>query len=334
MQKIGVISYGLGPIGKGIAKTAHQRKELILIGGVDINPQLHGKDFGEVISIGPLGVKIKSSLKEIPVEQAKVVLHSTQSSFPKVFDQLEEIAKLGLNIISTTEELSYPFIKYPVLSEKLDKIAKENGITILGTGVNPGFLMDSFPLFITSVSNKVKRIHILRLMDASKRRGPFQVKIGSGLTTHEFHNLVKNGKLGHVGLEESIQFITTSLKVELGDYKESIKPVLAEENIKTDYLEVSAGMVRGIDQVGIGFDKEGNEIVRLEFKAYLEAKNPHDLIEIEGDPSLTVVIPGGVPGDIATSSIVTNAIPRVLNASPGLLTMKDIPITHNFGSFK
>lgn len=333
MQKIGIISYGLGPIGKGIAKVALQRENLKFIGGVDINPEYHEKDVGEVLGIEPFGSLIKSKIKDLSYKEAQVVLHSTQSSLPKIYDQIEEIAKLGLNIISTTEELSYPFIKYPELSKKIDLLAKENNISILGTGVNPGFLMDSFPLFFTSVFNKVKKIRILRLMDASKRRGPFQIKIGSGLSVDQFKTLVKEGKLGHVGLQESIQFIATSLGMEISEYKETINPVLADEKIKTEYVEVEAGKVRGIDQVGIAYDKTGNELIKLEFNAYLNAENPHDIYEIEGDPNLSLIIPGGIPGDIATSSIAINAIPRVIASPPGLITMKDIPLTHNFGSF-
>lgn len=333
MQPIGVIQFGLGPIGKGIARTICEKKELVLVGGVDTNPQYIGKDLGDVIGVGPLGVPVKGSLSELPLNEVQVVVHTTQSYIPQIYSQLEEIIKLKLHIVSTTEELSFPFIKNKEVVEKLNNLAVENQVSVLGTGVNPGFLMDSLPLFLTSVLKKVYKIRILRLMDATKRRGPFQVKIGSGLTTEEFRRRVDEGTLGHVGLEESVYFVATSLGMKIARYTETIDPVTTDVFIKTDHVEVEAGKVRGLYQVGTALDEEGKELIKLEFNAFLDAVDPHDLIEITGEPSLKVIIPGGTPGDIATTSIAVNCIPKVLNAPRGLITMKDITLSHNIGSF-
>ncbi len=262
-----------------------------------------------------------------------MVAHTTQSYIPQIHSQLEEIIRLKLHVVSTTEELSFPFIKNKEIVEKLNKLALENQVTVLGTGVNPGFLMDSLPLFLTSVLKKVNHIRVLRLMDAAKRRGPFQVKIGSGLSIEEFKRRVAEGSLGHVGLEESVYFVATSLGMNIASYIETIDPVTTDVLIKTEHVEVEAGKVRGLYQVGTALNQEGKELIKLEFNAFLNATDPHDLIEITGEPSLKLLIPGGTPGDIATTSIAVNCIPKVLSAPRGLITMKDISLSHNLGSF-
>jgi len=259
-----------------------------------------------------------------------IVILTTSSSLKAVLPQIEQCIKAEANIVSTTEELSYPFGTQPALAEKIDKLAKEYKVTILGTGVNPGFLMDTWPLFMTGVCQEVKRIKAVRVQDASSRRGPFQKKIGAGCTIDEFNRRVADGALKHVGLPESIAMIASGLRWELDDITESIEPIVATARVKTDFVTVEPGQATGVRQIGKGI-RAGEELITLEFEASVGAPESYDAVYITGTPSLEIVIKGGTHGDIATAAMVVNSIHRVMEAPPGLLTMKDMPIVSALG---
>jgi 4-hydroxy-tetrahydrodipicolinate reductase len=132
------------------------------------------------------------------------------------------------------------------------------------------------------------------------------------------------GRMGHVGLPESMGMVFDTLGKELVRYESAVEPVVAEQAIKTDYIEVQPGQVRGLQQVARGYSDEG-ELMVLTFIAALEAGDDGDTIEITGKPSLEVKLKG-TNGDLATVAIAVNAIRRVREAPPGLVTMRDLPI--------
>ena len=323
--KARVVQFGCGPIGCSIARLAAKKPSIEIVGAIDLVNV--GRDLGEVADIGRnLGVAISNDADAV-LGQLKpdVVLHATSSSLEVVYPQLEMIVKAGSNVISTTEELSYPYSAHPDLATKIDRLAKENEVTVLGTGVNPGFLMDTWPLFMTAVCQEVKSIKATRIQDASPRRIPFQKKIGAGKSAAEFDELVKAGTLRHVGLAESIAMIASGLGWELDEVKETIEPIIAQSEVKSDYVTVKPGQVAGVKQVGSGL-KEGQELITLDFQAYIGAPESYDAVYITGTPNMEVVIKGGTNGDLATAAIVVNSIPRVISAPPGLVTMKDLPV--------
>ncbi|MBA7648785.1 2,4-diaminopentanoate dehydrogenase [subsurface metagenome] len=233
--------------------------------------------------------------------------------------------------MSTCEELAYPWDKQPGISTELDTLAKENKVTVLATGVNPGFCMDIFPVMMTGVCQNIEKVKVARIQDARSRRLPFQKKIGAGCNTTEFAELKASGKLRHVGLEESASMIAAAMGWKMDDYSETIDPIIAEQDISSDYITVKAGQAAGVEQIAIGKMK-GKEIIRFEFRAYLGAPESHDTVYITGKPNMEVTVKGGIHGDIATAAMTVNAIPRILNAPPGLLTMNDIPPVHPYMS--
>lgn len=327
MGKFRLVQYGCGPIGCSIARLASTREDIDVVGAIDL---LHvGRNLEEVAGIErKLGVSISGDGNAI-LKKTKphVVLHATSSRLKDVLPQLEQIIRARCNIISTCEELSYPLRKQPELAGKIDNLAKEHKVSVLGTGVNPGFLMDTWPLLMTGVCQDVRKIRAIRIQDASSRRAPFQMKIGAGKTVEEFDKLVEAGALQHVGLSESIAMIAAGLRWNLDDITETIEPVIAEAEVQSDFVTVKEGQVAGLKQVGRGW-RGDREMITLDFQAYIGAEESYDAIYITGIPDMEVVIKGGVHGDIATAAIVVNAIPQVVNARPGLLTMIDIPPIH------
>lgn len=323
-----IIQFGIGPIGSAIVKLLAEKKEFKIVGAIDIDKAKVGRDLGDVTGLQRnLGVKVSDDPRKTFREaKADLVVHATSSFIPAVKAQLEMIAKAKLDIVSTCEELSYPYRKYPRESKVLDRVAKQHKVTMLGTGVNPGFLMDTLVLVSTGVCQKVDSITVRRIQDASLRRGPFQKKIGAGLTPEEFRTNVETGKFGHIGLPESIAMVADKLGWKLSEIKETIDPVIADTGVESQYIKVKPGQVRGLAQTGRGIDMSGREVLTMEFQATLKPPEAYDQVLIKGAPPIDLVIRGGVHGDLATAAVVVNMIPKVAAASPGLVTMADLPL--------
>jgi 4-hydroxy-tetrahydrodipicolinate reductase len=321
---IRVIQYGLGPIGLATARLIDERDKLELVGAVDIDPAKIGKDVGALLGRDRgLGVEVRGKLAEVGAK-ADVVVHTTNSYFDLFMDQVLEILDAGFDIVSTSEELSFPWTDNPEEAAKVDAAAKKAGKTVLGTGVNPGFLMDSLPLFITSIAQRVDHIDVTRVINASKRRGPFQAKIGSGMSVDDFRAKMAEGRMGHVGLPQSTAMLFDTLGKKLVRFENSVEPVVADAPVKTDFFDVQPGQVRGLHQTGHA-DTEDGEFVSLTFRAALDEEPDGDTITVKGLPDLTVKLQG-TNGDLATVAMAVNAIRRVQEAAPGLATMRDIPI--------
>jgi 4-hydroxy-tetrahydrodipicolinate reductase len=327
MKKVRVVQFGCGPIGCSVIRYARNRTDIEVVGAIDIDAGLVRRDLGEVASIDDkLGVLISAEADAI-LSQTKpdVVFLTMSSSLRVVYAEVVKCIEAGANVISTCEELAYPYRKEPQISADIDKKARDKGVTVLATGVNPGFVMDAWPLFMTGVCRQVRKIKAVRVQDASPRRGPFQKKIGAGRTLEEFNGLVAAGTLKHIGLPESIAMIASGLGWELDEITESIEPVVARSRVETDFVMVEPGQAAGVRQVGRGI-RARDELITLEFEAYVGAPESYDAVYITGTPNLETVIKGGTPGDIATAAITVNCVHRVMDAPPGLLTMKDLPI--------
>ena len=325
-HKIRVIQYGVGPIGAGIVRLMLQKPDIQIVGAIDLDPQKVGKDLGRIVGAErDLGVIIRSDARDVLRAGAHVVVHTTSSYLTQVSDQLIGCLQAGSNVVSTCEELAYPFRKHPELSQQLDRAAREHRVALLGTGVNPGFAMDKLVLTLSTACQEVRQVKVRRVVDASRRRLPLQKKVGAGMTVEEFRMQVQAGVIKHHGLPESAAMIADSLGLRVDTIEESIEPVVAQHTVRSEFLEVAPGRVTGVRQVARGVvDRQEN--VRLELEMYLGAPEPVDSIEISGAPDLRLAIPGGIHGDLATAAIAVNCIPALLEAKPGLLTSRDIPM--------
>jgi hypothetical protein len=330
-SSIRVLHFGLGPIGAAIVQQVAVRPGFKIVGGVDIDPAKVGRDLGDVAGLSKrLGVKVSDdAVRALKSTRPDIVVLCTSSSIKKVMPEIETILKAKKPIVSTTEELSYPGYTHIRQARQIHAWAKKAKAAVLATGVNPGFAMDALPIALTAVCERVERVIVSRIQDARIRRLPFQQKIGAGLTTEQFQKKVEDGSVRHVGLTESIAMIADALGWTLDRITDDIEPKLATVTISSEFLAVDPGYVCGVVQEGVGYRKK-EPVIRLHFEAYLGAPESYDSVEVEGSPRLSMKIAGGIHGDVATAAIVVNSIPRVLDAAPGLHTMRDMPLPSFF----
>jgi 4-hydroxy-tetrahydrodipicolinate reductase len=326
-MKIKIAQFGLGPIGLETLRLAATKPWGDIVGGVDIDPAKIGKDLGVLTGVkGLRGRLVWASLEDLLAHCCpQVIFHTSVSKFKDAFAQIEPMARRGISVVSSCEELLFPSLRNPGLAVKLDRVCKRSGARIVGTGVNPGFVMDLLPVCLTGVSREVRAVHVQRVVNASTRRAPLQKKIGSGLPPKEFRRLFKDGRAGHAGLRESLALVAHCLGwsptniVEFGD------AVVADHNIRTQFLAVKKGQTCGLHQRAEA-TVNGRVCLTLDLKMYLDAKNPHDAVQIEGEPPLDLLIKGGVAGDQATVAALVNSAPRLLKVPAGLLLMTDLSV--------
>ncbi len=334
MRRLNVISYGVGVIGSLTARFIldEKRNHLNLVGAYDIDPSKVGKDLGEVIGLGrSVGVKVSNDLQRVLTDDVDVAIHTTTSFFEGAYPQLESILSHGVDVVSSCEELSYPYVVDKRLSAKIDSVAKEHGASVLGTGINPGFLMDALPIMLTAPCKSVRRIMITRRMNAAKRRVPFQRKVGAGMTMEEFQTAIRDHRIsGHVGLHQSVAMLADAVgwkldRIEVG----KVVPVVAETATSEGYVKIPKGRVAGVSQSAEGL-VGGKPLIGLNFMAYLGSEEEYDQVEIDGTPPVNCKISPCVHGDQGTVAMLVNMIPKVASSPPGLHTMKDMVVPSAF----
>lgn len=324
-KKINVVLYGVGHIGAKIAEMLYERPCYNICGAIDIAPDKIGRDLTEIAGItNKRSVIIEDDItKVLQNHNIDVVILTTTSFMEKITLQIKEILSFGINILSTCEELSYPWITFPAIAKEIDAIAKEKRVSVLSTGINPGFLMDFLPMVMTGICRNIKHISIERIQNAANRRTSFQQKVGIGLTLKEFERKVQEGRLRHIGLTESMHMLSDRIGWQLEKTEDVIEPIIARNRININDVSIEKGMTLGVKQIGKGFS-QGKEMLSLLFIASADIDQAYDRINIKGIPDIDTTIKDGVNGDIGACAMITNAIPTLLKAAPGLRTMADV----------
>jgi 4-hydroxy-tetrahydrodipicolinate reductase len=312
---IRTLLFGVGPIGAGIGRLAAAQDDFELVGAVDAAPDKAGQPLLEVLGAGSGGPEIAEDAGEALASlKPDLVLHATGSWLPDVLDQFVTCARAGANIVSTCEELSYPWVRHPELAKQLDSEAKAGGATVLGTGINPGFMMDTLAVMLSGVCQRVERVRLARIVDVATRREQLQRKVGVGLPQAEFRERAAAGHFGHVGLKESCWMLAAGLGWRLDTLDERIEPYAPNGDPGLGMHQTATGTMGG------------RTVIEATVHMSTGAERPRDEIEIEGTPPVRMVIEGGVPGDSATASVIINAARRVVGHAPGLITMLDLPV--------
>lgn len=326
---------GLGPIGAGIARLVLETEGLQVVGATDIAPDKAGKDLGVVLGLGrKLRLKVEGNpARFLRRTKADVAILSTTSSAKNIKPQVLALVAKGMNVVTTCEELSFPAPRNATAIREIDKAAKKKKVSVLGTGVNPGYAMDALALMLTAPCARVERVSVTRVVDAATRRLPLQRKVGAGLNLSQFRRAITEGTVRHVGLTESAHMIAAGLGWKLDRVEETIEPAIAPRDLDTEYLRIPAGAAAGVKQHARGY-MNGQAAISLDLQMYVGAESPRDHVLIDGAPQIDMTIAGGVAGDLATAAIVVNSIPKLLAARPGVVTMRDIPLLHRFNALE
>jgi 4-hydroxy-tetrahydrodipicolinate reductase len=322
-----ILLVGLGPLGQFVANDAAKRGVARVVAAVDIDPAVVGKPVSAIVPECGFGTQVLRSIDDVQNwGEIDCAVVTTSSDLAACMGTFRELLLRDVSIVSTCEELLFPWLRHKSLADELHALAVEHGARIMGTGVNPGFIMDALPVATTAVSKSVRSVKCWRIQDATTRRIPFQKKIGTTLDDAGFAARVKDGSLRHVGLGESLHFISHYLGLGVVKWDETIAAVKAERDMTCGLGPIRRGDAAGVRQTAHGWNAAGEEVVTMEFQAAIGQTGPHDRVVIEGEPRIDLRIEGGIHGDVATSAITLNAIDSLLDSKPGLHTMATVPM--------
>ncbi len=330
MKQIRVLQWGLGAMGSGMAKLALKKSGLKIVAAVDGYEGYNGKDLGEVIGVENTGVIVTNKPETVlDKEKVDVVVIATTSWTGKQMPDLRKILKAGINCISIAEEMSTPEAQNPELAKELDELAKANGVSILGTGVNPGYVLDLMVVMLTGGCHEVERIEASRVNDLSPYGPTVMETQGVGTSPEAFRAGVEAGTIvGHVGFPESIRMISDAVGLGVDRIEEIREPIVSSVRRETPHVVIEPGMVAGCAHIGIGY-RGDKEVIRLihpqQVHPQLEGQDTGDYINIYGTPEVHMAITPEYAGGIATQGIAVNMIPHVFAATPGLKRMIDMP---------
>jgi len=328
-----VALFGLGPLGKKVGREILSRGQMDIVGAIDL--QGVGDDLGDVIESGnKTGVVVSDNAEKVLKDSnPDAVIHMTSSSFEAVAPQLRICADAGANVVTSCEQLLYPYVTQKGLADDIDGYFQDAGVSLLGTGINPGFLMDKLPLLLSGVMLDIRAVKVTRNMYSRVRRPSFQKKIGTGMSEAEFRQKIADKVItGHVGLFESAAMVVAGLGWDVDEIDElPVEPIICDKKVvtytdptkATELMTVEPGQVAGLRNVVIA-RKNGEDVVTLDFIAHANVEQGFDLVELEGTPNMRVKNLDGMDGDIGTGAILINSVRRIIDAPTGLLTMKDV----------
>lgn len=332
MKPIRVVQWGFGAMGSGMVELMLQKQGIEVVGVIERRPEAVGKDVGEVLNLGKkLGVKVYATPEEIlDKDKVDLVVHAVHSFTKHVFDGLKFILEKGINVITIAEEMSCPEAQEPELAAQLQELAVKNGVTILGTGVNPGFVLDQLIVNLSGVCHNISRIEASRVNDLSPFGKTVMETQGVGMSPEQFNAGIKDGSIvGHIGFPESVKIISDAIGLEIDKIEETREPIISNTDRETSVVKVKAGMVAGCRHICTGYSK-GKEVIKLihpqQIHPGVENVETGDYIKIEGTPNINMAIQPEIPGGIGTTAIAVNMIPLVFKATPGLKRMSDLPI--------
>lgn len=328
---IRVLQWGLGAMGSGIAKNLSTKEGIEIVGAVDRNEQLVGKDLGDFLGVEEMGIAISNDVDQVIEETyPDLAVIATHSFMEVVFDHIMKCVENKINVVTIAEEMAYPFDSNPEQAEIIDKMARKNGVTVLGTGVNPGFVLDQLILNMTGACLKVDKIKAQRVNDLSPFGKTVMETQGVGTTVEQFNKGIEEGTIvGHIGFQQSIQMIADYMGWPIDRIEEEREPIVSNTKRETPIVKVEPGMVAGCRHIGRGYcgDELLIELIHpQQIHPEVEDVDTGDYIWISGDPDISLSIKPEIPGGKGTMALASNMVPIVYEWDAGLFTMADLPI--------
>ncbi len=334
MENVKVAIWGFGAMGSGIAKVLLRKKGVDIVGVCDIHPERVNRSIYDILGVEKNGrpdVVVCSEIEKVVHDaNCDICVLATDSFTRKAFDKIKYVVGQKVNVISTAEEMSYPKAQEPELAAEIDRLAKANGVSVLGTGINPGLMMDLLAICLTGCMTDVESVTCRRVNSLSPFGPAVMEEQGVGLTVDAFNKGVADGTLaGHVGFAESVGMIAEALGWKVDKFEQQMKPIVTSVDRKSPYGFAAAGDVAGVNMTGQGYvdgEVKIDMIHPQQIEPEMEGTHTGDYIVLKGTPEVNMAIKPEVNGGIGTIAMVVNMIPHVINARPGLKTMLDLPV--------
>ena len=334
MENVKVAIWGFGAMGSGIAKVLLRKKGVDIVGVCDIHPERVNRSIYDILGVEkngrPDAVVCSEIEKVVHDANCDICVLATDSFTRKAFDKIKYVVGQKVNVISTAEEMSYPKAQEPELAAEIDRLAKANGVSVLGTGINPGLMMDLLAICLTGCMTDVESVTCRRVNSLSPFGPAVMEEQGVGLTVDAFNKGVADGTLaGHVGFAESVGMIAEALGWKVDKFEQQMKPIVTSVDRKSPYGFAAAGDVAGVNMTGQGYvdgEVKIDMIHPQQIEPEMEGTHTGDYIVLKGTPEVNMAIKPEVDGGIGTIAMVVNMIPHVINARPGLKTMLDLPV--------
>jgi 4-hydroxy-tetrahydrodipicolinate reductase len=331
MKPTRIAVWGVGAMGAGIARAIGEKASMEVVGAIDTDPAKTGRSLEDFTGCAVhRDVAVAATLEEAVKAGPDLVVIATASLTRDVFPRIMEVLERGRPVVTTAEEMAYPWPTEPGLCRRMDALAREKGVAVLGTGINPGFVMDLLVVALSGACTEVKRVRVTRVNDLSPFGPTVLREQGVGLTEEAFRRGVKEGTVeGHVGFVQSIFMVSDALGLGVDRIEQLREPIVSGTLREEKGIVVKQGEVAGCRQSGYGY--RGSELVvemihPQQIHPRLEGVETGDTIEIFGTPDIRFSGRPEIPGGVGTIALVVNSIPLVTQARPGLLTMLDLPV--------
>jgi 4-hydroxy-tetrahydrodipicolinate reductase len=316
-----VALYGYGNVGRQAAALLSRRA------GVELMAIIGRSAAGEVAQPSGLVVE-QDAAAALERTRPDLVLHATVPTLVEALPQLLLAVSRGCHVVSTCEELAYPWIAHPTQANQLDTAARQNNVVVIGTGVNPGYVFDALVLAALGPRWTPLRIEVSRVTDASGFGATVRGRLGLGIPLADFRAMTADGRIaGHIGFRESMDLCAAAMGCQVQSFREWFEPIDADREAQ----DVTHGLTAGFKQSASGQAVEGPAIdFDIVVHLWPEAIGMHvaDTVKVlDGERWHELELrPACQPVETAAAKLV-NVMPHVLVAEPGLRTSLDLPST-------
>jgi 4-hydroxy-tetrahydrodipicolinate reductase len=319
---------GLGRVGRDLTRVLVGRKGIRIVSAWSRNPSHEGADLGVLAGCTAASVTVTTDRDAALGAGADVAVVATTSFLRELASDLEAALASGHNVLCTGEETAYPWTVDRALADRIDALAKANGLTIVGTGANPGFISDTLVATLALAAPDVAGIRISRVVNVSRFSATVLGRLGVGYTAEEFAAGRAAGRIwGHIGYPQSMRLVADALGLELERVDGTVEPLFAERTFRGDHLEVPEGRTAGFVQHYIGV-LAGGEAFDARMTGHLDPVGVgievKDTIEIDGSVPLSLQVSPGFRAQETSVAVLANSIPRVVTAPPGWITVVDL----------
>ncbi len=333
-----LVIFGLGALGGRLLRVLEGDYPMLRVTGVvDHDPGKSGRRVGDLVPYGRfadlvVAPDLATCLAGL-TRRADVLVHMTESRPERIEEQLVAPLRAGLNVLSASEAMFYPALRYPEFAARLDAVARECGVTVSGGGINPGFIYDAVPLVLARASSAVTSISIRRTIDVTGT-GPGDIEhVGYGLLPETFRERVAAGTVaGHIGAPESVALLAEYLGVTVDLISESWDVETADFPVDSGDPTLGVlppGRVIGITQRACGSLKD-EPVITTELCMYYQPERfgleEADHIEIEGAMPVRMTAQPAFESLFGAANVIAALAADVATAAPGLVNLLDLPL--------